>query len=222
MKENSNKIVLMLEIAIFTLLVILDAIGYLPISQTIFIVPFIWIALRAQKETFSSIGLSVKNISLGRSIMIGIVLGIVLELFASFVTTPLLSRYFGSEPALNDFQVIKGNVSMLLLFILISWVLAAFGEEICFRGFLMNRLARVMGNTKTAWILSLVLSSVLFGWGHTEQGITGWIQEGISGLFLGIIFLASGKNLTIPIVSHGVSNTLAFILIYLGRYPGVS
>jgi len=221
MQENSNKTVLILEILIFTLLVILDAMGYLPISQTLFIVPFIWITLRLKKETFSSIGLSVKNINLGRSIIIGIVLGIVLELFATFITTPLLSSYLGAEPTLSDFQDIKGNLSMLLLFILVSWVLAAFGEEICFRGFLMNRLATVMGNNNTAWILSLVLSSILFGWGHTEQGITGWVQEGLSGMFLGIIFLTSGKNLTIPIISHGVSNTLAFILIYLGEYPGV-
>lgn len=221
MQENSNKTILILEILIFTLLVILDAMGYLPISQTLFIVPFIWITLRLKKETFSSIGLSVKNINLGRSIIIGIVLGIVLELFATFITTPLLSSYLGAEPTLSDFQDIKGNLSMLLLFILVSWVLAAFGEEICFRGFLMNRLATVMGNNNTAWILSLVLSSILFGWGHTEQGITGWVQEGLSGMFLGIIFLTSGKNLTIPIISHGVSNTLAFILIYLGEYPGV-
>jgi uncharacterized protein len=221
MQENSNKTVLILEILIFTLLVILDAMGYLPISQTLFIVPFIWIMLKFKKETFGSIGLKVKNINLCRSIIIGIVLGIVLELFATFITTPLLSSYFGLEPTLSDFQDIKGNLSMLLLYILVSWVLAAFGEEICFRGFLMNRLAMVMGNNKTTWILSLLLSSVLFGWGHTEQGITGWVQEGLSGMFLGIIFLTSGKNLTIPIVSHGVSNTLAFTLIYFGEYPGV-
>jgi membrane protease YdiL (CAAX protease family) len=122
---------------------------------------------------------------------------------------------------MNDFQPIKGNVSLLLLYVLISWLLAAFGEEICFRGYLMNRLAQLFGERQTSWILSLLLSSILFGWGHTEQGITGWIQEGLSGLYLGILFLASGKNLTIPIISHGVSNTLAFILIYYGNYPGI-
>jgi len=40
-------------------------------------------------------------------------------------------------------------------------------------------------------------------------------------LFLGIIFWASGKKLAVPIVTHGVSNTLAFVLIYLGKYPGI-
>jgi uncharacterized protein len=38
---------------------------------------------------------------------------------------------------------------------------------------------------------------------------------------LGLLYLGSGRTLTVPIVAHGVSNTLAFVLIYLDRYPGV-
>jgi len=109
---------------------------------------------------------------------------------------------------------------MLLLFLALNWTLAAFGEELCFRGFLMNRLARILGGATPAWIASLLLCSAYFGWGHTEQGISGWLQEGLSGLLLGVIYLAARRNLTIPIIAHGVSNTLAFCLIYLGRYPG--
>ena len=216
-----TKMILIVEILVFTFLVILDGLGYLPITQTIYIIPFIWIALKLKKENFSTIGLSFNKISLKRTIIIGTVLGTALELFATFFTTPLLSSYFGYEPDLEGFQSIKGNLLMLLFFISVSWIVAAFGEEICFRGFLMNRLANVFGNNDSAWILSLILSSILFGWGHTEQGITGWIQEGLNGLFLAIIFLKSGKNLAVPIIAHGVSNTLAFILIYLGKYPGV-
>ena len=110
---------------------------------------------------------------------------------------------------------------MLLIFLVLSWTLAAFGEEICFRGFLMERLARFFGGSQAAWLAALLLSSILFGWGHTEQGVAGWLQEGLSGLLLGLLFLATGNNLTVPIVAHGVSNTLAFVLIYLDRYPGL-
>jgi len=109
----------------------------------------------------------------------------------------------------------------LCLYLALSWVIAAFGEEICFRGFLMQRLARVFGGSNGAWIASLVASSVLFGWGHTEQGVSGWIQEGLSGLLLGVLFLVNRRCLAVPIIAHGVSNTLAFVLIYLGRYPGM-
>jgi membrane protease YdiL (CAAX protease family) len=125
------------------------------------------------------------------------------------------------EPDYSGFSSIQGNAKMLLAYLGLSWILAAFGEEICFRGFLMKRLAQVFGEGRGAWFASLVLSSVLFGWGHTEQGVSGWIQEGLSGFLLGVLFLCSGRNLTIPIVAHGISNTLAFVLIYLGRYPGM-
>jgi membrane protease YdiL (CAAX protease family) len=45
--------------------------------------------------------------------------------------------------------------------------------------------------------------------------------ESIAGLALGGLYLAAGRNLTVPIVAHVASNTLAMILIYLGRYPGL-
>ena len=215
MKLNKNLI--FLEIAIFVIIVVLDALGVLPITQTIYLIPLIWIALKFQKEKFKSIGFEKGRLSLWKSIVFGSILGIMLEVFATYLTTPLLSQLFGHEPILTNFNGIEGNLKLLIFYILLSWIIAAFGEEICFRGFLMNRIAKLFGNSRTAWIISLFLSSVLFGWGHTEQGITGWIQEGLSGLFLGIMFLASGKNLVIPIVSHGVSNTLAFILIYLAH-----
>ena len=212
---------IIIEIAVFILIVVLDAVGFLPISQTIYLIPFIWIALKIQKEKFKDIGLQVGNTPLWKSILIGIVLGVSFELFAAYFTTPIISDIFGAEPDMSELQGVKGNLTLLILFISLSWTLAAFGEEICFRGFLMNRFAKLFGETKSAWIISLVLSSILFGYGHTEQGISGWIQEGLSGLYLGIMFLAFGKNLTVPIVSHGVSNTLAFILIYYGDYPGI-
>jgi hypothetical protein len=85
----------------------------------------------------------------------------------------------------------------------------------------MTRIAALLGGHRMAWVASLVLTSALFGWGHTEQGISGWIQEALSGFLLGTLFLLAGRNLVAPIVAHGVSNTLAFILIYLGRYPAM-
>ncbi|MCG8434928.1 MAG: CPBP family intramembrane metalloprotease [Gammaproteobacteria bacterium] len=209
-----------IEIILFILIVVADAFGFVPITQTIFLLPLIWLSLWLRKAKWASIGFS-KPKNLWRAIAIGIVLGLVLEVFAAYVTTPVISGYFGTEPDYSSFSGIQGNLPVLFFFIALSWVLAAFGEEICFRGFLMKRIAGIFGEGNAAWIISLILSSILFGWGHTEQGVSGWIQEGLSGFYLGIMFLAAGRNLAVPIVSHGVSNTLAFVLIYLGVYPGM-
>lgn len=208
------------EIVAFVLVVVADAMGLVPVTQTIFLVPLIWIFLRLRRERWSTIGFY-RPEKLKQAIVLGMLAGVLLELFAVFVTTPGISALFGVEPDYSEFKAVQGNLKLLLVFLCFSWIVAAFGEEICFRGFLMKRLAQVFGESRTAWIASLLLSSTLFGWGHTEQGISGWIQEGLSGLWLGILFLATKRNLAVPIMAHGVSNTLAFVLIYLGRYPGL-
>jgi membrane protease YdiL (CAAX protease family) len=70
--------------------------------------------------------------------------------------------------------------------------------------------------------LSLLLTSVLFGIAHGEsQGIGGMIQEGFAGLMLGVLYFAFGRKLAIPILAHGASNSLALVLIYFNRYPGL-
>lgn len=211
----------LVEIALFVAVVVADAYGLVPLTQTIVLVPLIAIALRLRNEPWRAIGFS-RPTHAGRSVSIGIVAGLLLELFANYVTTPQISAYFGVEPNNSGLRAIQGNLVMLLVFLGLNWTLAALGEEVCFRGFLMKRLARVFGDNQAAWWLGLILASLLFGWGHTEQGTAGWVQESLSGFLLGVLFLAFDRNLTVPIVAHGVSNTLAFILIYFGMYPGLA
>ncbi len=209
-----------IEIIAFAMVVVADAMGFVPITQTIFLLPLVWLLLRSRNEGWSTIGFHRPG-NLKQAIVLGVLAGVLLETLAVWVTTPGISTLFGVEPDYSALKSIQGNLKLLLVFLGLSWVLAAFGEEICFRGFLMKRLAQVLGETRTAWVASLLLSSVLFGWGHTEQGVSGWVQEGLSGLWLGILFLATKRNLAVPIVAHGVSNSLAFVLIYLGKYPGL-
>lgn len=209
-----------LEIAAFVAVVVADALGFVPLTQTLILVPLIWIALRLRHARWSTIGFS-RPEDPWRAIVVGVVAGVLMELLADYVTTPAISAFFGVEPDNSGLKGIQGNLTMLFIFLGLNWTLAAFGEEICFRGFLMKRLAQVFGEGRWAWMASLLLSSFLFGWGHTEQGVSGWVQEGLSGLLLGVLFLATGRNLAVPIVAHGVSNTVAFVLIYFGKYPGL-
>lgn len=144
-----------------------------------------------------------------------------MELFATFVTVPLWAQLTGTPPDLSDFRPMVGSVRVLLLGLLLNWTLAAFGEELAFRGYLLTRLAGLGGDTRAAWLASLAVTSALFGWGHGGQGLAGMLQEGFAGFLLGLLYLGCGRNLTVPIVAHGVANTLAFVLIFFDRYPGV-
>jgi uncharacterized protein len=116
---------------------------------------------------------------------------------------------------------LRGNAKLLLLGLLFSWTLAAFGEETVYRGYLMNRVAGLGNNSRTAWLVSLMLVSALFGFSHFGQGITGQIENAIDGLLLGLLYLGCGRNLWVPIIAHGITDTVDITLLFMGKYPGL-
>lgn len=85
----------------------------------------------------------------------------------------------------------------------------------------MNRAADLGGRTRRAWICSLITVNIVFGFAHSYQGITGIIDEGLAGVLLGILYLGGGNNLALPIVAHGVQDTVDLLLIFFGKYPGI-
>ena len=208
------------ELGTLLALTIADLLGLVPLSRTPFLLLLCWFSLRVRRLRWRDIGFA-RAPDMSRAVAGGVVAGLVIELFAINVTTPLIASMIGTPPDLSDFRDLVGNLPLLLLFVVLSWILAAFGEELAFRGYLLNRLADGFKGARAAWIAALILVSVFFGIGHSTQGITGIVQESLSGFWLGVIFLMSGRNLTAPIVAHGVSNTLALVLIYFNRYPGL-
>jgi len=84
-------------------------------------------------------------------------------------------------------------------------VCAGFCEEVLFRGFLQNRLERILGGHHWAiWI-----SAVLFSLIHFQ--FNGFIPRMIMGVFLGYS-LVWGRSLWIPIVLHIINNSIAVTL----------
>jgi membrane protease YdiL (CAAX protease family) len=147
-------------------------------------------------------------------------LGIGNELVELFVTQPLLVRFFHRWPDLSELRPLVGNRNLLALALFLAWTLAAFGEELVYRGYLMNRLADLFGRTPTGWTLSLILTSILFGFGHYDQHAIGQIENVIGGCLLALFYLACGRKLAVPVVAHGVQDTIDVLLIFLGKYPG--
>ena len=86
-------------------------------------------------------------------------------------------------------------------------------------GYLMNRVADLMRPTRTAWSVSLIVVSCAFGAGHIDQGIMGQLENMVDGLFLGAIYLACRRSLSVPILAHGVADTLDVLLLFFGLYP---
>ena len=194
--------------------------GLIPFSKTPELLLLGWISLRVRKLRWRDVGFT-RYRSWPVAIALGVSLGAALEVFQLLVTQPILARIVGRQPDLELFRMLTGNLKMTALFIALSWTLAAFGEEMVWRGYLMNRVADVLGRGRGAWAASLVIVSAVFGLAHGYQGLTGWIEEGLAGLALGLMYLRTGKNLCVPIIAHGVCDTIDMILIFLGKMPGM-
>jgi membrane protease YdiL (CAAX protease family) len=61
----------------------------------------------------------------------------------------------------------------------------------------------------------------VFGISHFQQGPTGIAENFLDGVILGALYLVCGRRLAVPIVAHGITDTLDFLLIFLHRYPGM-
>lgn len=189
-------------------------------SKTPYLMLFGWISLRVRKLRWRDVGLCrFRNwrITFG----LGIAAGLLLEGFELFVSQPILVRLLKKQPDLDNFRPLIGNLKVTLIFIALAWILAAFGEEMVYRGYLMNRVADLFNRTPRAWMISLIVVHVGFGLAHAYQGWTGIIDEGLMGVLLAVIYLRTGHNLAVPIVAHGVSDTIDFVLMFLGKYPGM-
>lgn len=152
---------------------------------------------------------------------IGVGAGIAMFLLEFFVTQPLLFRALHVYPDLSTFDELVGSTELLLLYLALNWAFAAFGEEMTWRGYAMPRVAEFFGTGAGAWIAALLIVNLGFGLAHLYQGPSGVVQTSVAGLLLGLLYLATGRNLLVPILAHGVGNSIDFTVIYLGWYPGV-
>ena len=184
--------------------------------------PFLlgWLSLRLRGMRWRNVGFGVYG-SWGKTLLVGILAGAGIEVLELFCTQPLLARLTGQMPDLSAFDRTAGNLKWLAISLALTWTLFAFGEELIFRGYLMNRIADLIGRTRVGWAVTLVLASAMFGLSHFGQGITGVSENFIDGMILGALYLKFGCNLAVPIIAHGVTDTVDFLLIFFHRYPGL-
>jgi membrane protease YdiL (CAAX protease family) len=131
----------------------------------------------------------------------------------------LLTSVTNQEPNLEAFNALKGNPKALLIGLIVVWTFGAFGEEMLFRCFLINTFYKLLPsnylNDQIRWGLSLLMTSILVGLGHAYQGLTGMILTGMIGFCFGLIYLKYNHNLWPNILTHGLYDTVAFVMVYL-------
>jgi membrane protease YdiL (CAAX protease family) len=137
-------------------------------------------------------------------------------ILVDFFIQPVIEFYLGKID-LSEVSGIEGNLLNYLVFILLGWILGGFCEEIIYRGYLLKRLAIILGDTNKTWLLSAIIASIVFGFAHNYQGPSGIITTAIIALLFGIIFIFNKNNLIVLVLIHGIFNMISITLIYLGK-----
>ena len=145
-----------------------------------------------------------------RRLAIGIIFGIAFKFLMKAIVMPLLGA-----PAINQaYHYLAGNAAAIpgMLFVMI--VVAGFGEETLFRGYMFERLGKLFGPGTWAKVLIVLITSVWFALAHySVQGLPGVEQATITGLAFGTIFAVTGRIFML-MVAHAAFDLTALALIY--------
>ncbi|HEX5086388.1 MAG TPA: CPBP family intramembrane glutamic endopeptidase [Nocardioides sp.] len=136
------------------------------------------------------------------------------SLFQVAVTMPVANHLSGERQDLGVFADVEGDVGLLLLLVALSWTLGAFVEEVAFRGFLLTRLREVLGEGRVAVVVGVLVSSVLFGVLHSEQGVVGVVVVALDGVAFCCLRLFYA-TLWASVLAHGFNNTLGLVTFFL-------
>ncbi len=209
-----------LELTAFAGVYLADWTHHIYISKIPYLFALAWLSLRLRGLRWRDLGLAWFR-NWPTTVAIGVLAGVGMEVLELFGTQPLLAGIFHEMPNVSVFERVQGNIPWLVGSLALTWTLFGFGEELVFRGYLMNRIAALFTSPRIGWAVALVLASLVFGFSHFQQGPTGIAENCLDGAILGALYLACGRRLAVPIVAHGMTDTLDFLLIFFHRFPAM-
>jgi CAAX protease family protein len=217
----NRRMAICIEILIAFAVVVCGALKILPFGGLPILVLVAVTSVRLRGGRPADIGLEWRRLGL-TLVCWSSAFGIAYQALSLLVLDPLVQDVTGVAQDISVFAGIRGNVRVLVLNLILTWTLAAFGEEFVFRGYLLNRIAQLWNASSAAFWMGIILSSALWSISHFYQGIAGVILVALHGVVFGLLYLLVGRNLWFTIFAHGVYDTTAFLLIFFGRYPSSS
>jgi membrane protease YdiL (CAAX protease family) len=152
------------------------------------------------------------------SLLVGIAFGILFKLLMKAIVMPLL----GANPINQTYHYLVGNRAALPAVVFTMIVVAGFGEETVFRGYMFERFGKLLGRSTTAQIVTVLVTAGLFGSMHYfEQGLAGAQQATITGLVFGTVFAVTGRSWVL-MCAHAAYDLTAVALIYLNLESAVA
>ena len=147
-----------------------------------------------------------------KTILIGIAFGVA----SKFTLKALVMPLFGAPPVNQAYRFVTGNSAVIPWMLYASIVTAGFGEETFYRGWMFERLVKLLGQSTGAKIAIILITTILFASVHyPEQGLPGVEQACITGLVFGSIFVVTGRIFML-MIAHAAFDLTALWIIYYG------
>lgn len=206
MRSKLLKAIIALEVMLVIFIIYFDI--FIP---TLVVIPIMIGFMFIHKENFKLIGFNKFD---NYKVILEIFILTIIWTGVNFcIIMPILNHISGSVRDIKAYESIKGNVINLLFFLVVSWLLAAVGEEIVYRGLIQNRIRSLFTNDKIGILLAVTISTILFGLAHREQGTVGIVITITDSLFFNFIRYKY-KNLWGAVLAHGFLNSIGLITFY--------
>ena len=174
-----------------------------------------WISLHVRDGGWKTVGLR-KPDSWSKTVLWALLAAALIVVLSDVVVGPIAEKFLGAQHGSKGLETSTPNLLWVLEMLALIWTFAAFGEEMGYRGYLMTRAADVGNRSTVAYVVALIVVSILFGYGHYYKGPAGVIASTASGLVLGAAYLVSGRNLWVAILAHGFRDTFALLAALMG------
>jgi uncharacterized protein len=149
--------------------------------------------LKLRGESWRDFGLTFNSISWKQGLKVFLIslLVFALALTAFIIGSITIANITGIPEGadMSRYDYLKDNMGMHLLTLGGVYIVASFGEDVIYRGFLINRISQFGVDSKKARVIAVFLSSIVFGLVHYEWGPMGIVQTGFMGLALGICYI---------------------------------
>ncbi len=162
------------------------------------------LVVKGEKLGLDSIGLHSRN--WGKSILWGFI-GAAIAFAALAILLFIFSKTGISFGQGSDATRYK-NVSLWVMFLMV--LRAGIVEEVCYRGYVIERLEKISGK----WIVYFLIPLILFAVFHYRQGIAGIIISFVAGAILAVLYLKR-RDLKANIITHFLVDFIPNVLIPL-------
>lgn len=180
----------------------------------------VWLGLHLRGQNIGHLGLSLRFTGL-KPVMVGFAKSLVVLALglAGFVFGSIVMANISGIPQQADvsgYNYLQGNLSLLLVSLASIYFFSSFGEEVIYRGFLINRLESLFGGGRKALASAVIVSSAVFGMAHFGWGMAGVVQTAFMGLALALSYLVFKRNLWLLVAAHAYMDTALIIPLYFG------